>query len=538
MFSTYRLLRRHDLDGQLLCRRSFHRYMRWDSDLPHDLVDRIWQDPYALLELGEQLHAKLSCTVVKVEHRAGSFVMKCQDLKDIGRRVKRSLSRTTARRSMVNGHFLFQAGTPTPRPRAYVEDRIGPFRTRSYFLTDYVEGTTLYRFMRHGHPSRDVVHDLARQTADILQKLDDLSVCHTDFKTENLLVDKHGKVWLLDLERISRFRRRRRFHQRQTRDVRDLLHPRNWRADPGAAEIFRQAILQKPFATQLLQEFDDAGKILGQPLSSQNRASQLVTVLIPCLNNASTILACLDSVRDIADEILVADAGSTDETLELVHAKGGCQIIENKCSDPCGFLQWARQKAQHPWILQVLANERLNPELGRQVQDRLATEPREDGFRISRTPYLRGHPLRHGGFQDDSSIRLYRKTCGQYKLRDGQPEMNLANDLTGALRSRLIVDVCSSIEKYLGEKSHEADQIARHAHYAGRRASLRTAMWRAPARFFQTYILRSGWRDGRAGFHACCLAALDIYMYEMMLWDMEQPSSENSPQRQSLKVAA
>ena len=537
---TARLHLSRESNGQLMSRRSFYRLMRCDKDLPADLVEQVWRDPRALLARGERIHVKLSCTVVKLHHPSGSFVFKCQDLGDIGRRIRKSLSRTTTgRRSMVNSHFLYEAGISTPRPRAYIEGKIGPFRTRSYVLTDYVEGTTLYRLMRFGHPSRTVVHDIARQIADMLQKLDDLRVCHKDFKTENILVDPQGKVWLLDLERIGRFRRRsNRFRQRQTRDVRDLLHPRNWRANPGAAEIFRQAILQKPFATQLLQESEAAREILGRSLPAKNKASHLVTVLIPSLNHADTIQACLDSVRDIADEILVADGGSTDETLDLVRAHGGCRIIEKPCPNQCEFMQWARQQAQHSWILQVQGNERLNPELGRQVQDRLAREPREDGFRIFRTIYLCGLPLRHGGFQDDSSVRLYRKSCGDYIWRDDLPHLSLSPDRLGSLTSRLIVDECSSFEQYLDKKVHKASRSAEQAFQSGRSVSVSTVLLRSPWKFFQSYILRSGWRDGWAGFHACFLEALELYLSETMLWGMKRSANKDSPQQESPRIAA
>ncbi len=98
--------------------------------------------------------------------------------------------------------------------------------------------------------------------------------------------------------------------------------------------------------------------------------------------------------------------------------------------------------------------------------------------------------------------------------------------------------MCSSIEQYIGEKSVMAAQMAKKAHQEGRRANLRTVLWRAPWKFFQSYVLRSGWRDGWAGFHACFLTALQIYLREMMLWDMKLTASEDSSHRRQLSRAA
>ena len=66
-------------------------------------------------------------------------------------------------------------------------------------LTEYVEGTTLYRHMRFDHPSEENIHDLAKQVAELWQQLDDLKVSHNDFKTENFQIDPDGKLWLIDL---------------------------------------------------------------------------------------------------------------------------------------------------------------------------------------------------------------------------------------------------------------------------------------------------------------------------------------------------
>jgi glycosyltransferase involved in cell wall biosynthesis len=55
-----------------------------------------------------------------------------------------------------------------------------------------------------------------------------------------------------------------------------------------------------------------------------------LTVLIPCKNERLNIRPCIESVRSIADEILIADSGSTDDTLDIVRKIGGCRIIERE----------------------------------------------------------------------------------------------------------------------------------------------------------------------------------------------------------------
>lgn len=497
--------------------------MCWDGELPCALLERMWSEPRSLLSDGLTLQDKPRCTVVRIDDPSGSYVWKHHNWGTVRRTIKRSLSRSTARKTWTDGRFLSDAGVPTPRPRAFLERRIGPFQRCSYVLTDFVPGTSLYRLMRFDQPSRDLVHDLARQVAAIWQRLDELCVWHNDFKTENLLVDPQGKVWLIDLERTRRYHDVQRMRQRQARDAADLLHPRNWRADPAAAEMFRREIAKTPAAVATLNGPNVAAHPLCRPVPTVNRATQLVTVIIPCRNSAETILTCLESVRDMADEIVVADSGSTDDTLRLVRGSGGCRVLERATNDPVAFEAWAAAQARHRWILRILPDEQLNPDLARQIQDELATVPAKDGYMISRSVHFRGRPLKHGGFQHDASIRLYRRDAASYDLRDGRVEVAILSGRVGSLRSRLNYEACTNIERLLGDAIQRANEFAVEAHRRGERPKRRSALLHAPWQFVKTYFLRSAWLDGWAGLHASYLTALDVYYREMMLWSLDRP---------------
>jgi hypothetical protein len=292
--------------------------------------------------------------------------------------------------------------------------------------------------MRYQQPGEMVIRHLARQAAAIWQRLDELRIQHNDFQTENFLVDPQGKLWLIDLERLRRFRRTSEVRRRQIRDIEDLLHPRNWRANPLAAEIFRRELRQTPVAIEALADYDCGDHPLNRPTPAVNRRSQLTTVLIPCLNAAATIATCLESVRDMADEILVADAGSTDETLSLVRRFGGCRIIRQPMADAAAFESWAATHARHSWIFRVLPDEQVNAELGREVQYLLAAEPKEDAFLLPRSVYFRGRPLKRSGVKRDFSCRLFRKDAVRFEIRDGRVEVLPTSDRIGRLRFPLI----------------------------------------------------------------------------------------------------
>ncbi len=513
-------------DDRLLRRRSFDRLMCWDAELPGSLVERMWAEPHALLSEGSKLQDKLRCTVVRMEHAGETLVWKHHNWGSLRRTVKRSLSQTAAAKSWHDARLVQAAGIPTPRPRAYVERRVGPLKVCSYILTDYVEGTSLYRIMRFGNPTEEFVRHLARQVAAIWQRLDELCVCHNDFKTENLLIDPQGKVWLIDFEKMRRLRRRSEVRRRQKKDACDLLHPRNWRAQPWAAEVFREEIVRTPAGQEAVSGPDGERHPLSRPVPAANREEQLLTVLVPCHNAAQVILPCLESVRDMADEILVADARSTDETVRLVREFGGCRIIEGDGPVDAAFEAWANEHAQHPWILRLLPDEQLNPELSRKVQDMLATEPREDGFRVGRTFYFRGTRLHHGGFDRCTSIRLYRRRVASYEMRDGQVEVSVRTQELGSFKPRLFFQAYADTEQYLDDMVRVARRAAEDAYQQGVRPKRRRVLWRAPWQFVRSYVLGRGWLDGWAGLHASWTAALAECLRELMLWELHQPATE------------
>jgi hypothetical protein len=484
----------------------------------------MWSDPQSLIAQGDKLQDKLCCSVARLEHPDGTFVWKHHNWGSRWRTLKRSLSQSPAEKSWEDARFLYAAGVSTPRPRAYLERRFGPFNRHSYFLTDYIAGTSLYRFLRFEKPAREFIYQLARQVATIWQQLDDLCVWHNDFKTENLLIDRQGKVWLIDFERMRRFTDRQRLRRRQIRDLQDFFHPRNWRQNPAAAEAFRSELVKTAALRETLSGDGGTSHPLAKPLRTTNKRSQLVSVVIPCRNAAHSIEACVDSARDIADEIVVADAGSTDGTLPLVQSLGGCRIIQRSCDDDVVFAKWAESHARHPWIFRLLPHEQLNSELGRQIQDAVATDPAYDGFRVSRNVYFRGHRLKFGGFTRELSIRLYRRGAARHELRDGHVEVVVDRDKVGALASRLWCELSADLERAFHDAIGRAKQAATNRHHRGIHPTRRRALGWASWRLLQSLLLRWGWLDGWAGVHASCLSALQDYMCEAMLWELWQPA--------------
>ena len=85
--------------------------------------------------------------------------------------------------------------------------------------------------------------------------------------------------------------------------------------------------------------------------------AEKLTVIIPCKDEETNIRGCIHSARKVADEIIIADSGSTDRTLEIVQ---GVRVIEREYVNSGDFKNWAIPQATHPWVFILDADERIS----------------------------------------------------------------------------------------------------------------------------------------------------------------------------------
>src|SRR4051812_31988535 len=159
--------------------------------------------------------------------------------------------------------------------------------------------------------------------------------------------------------------------------------------------------------------------------------SSKLTVIIPCKNERENIGACVASARQVADEVLVADSGSTDGTLEI--ARGlGCRIIEREYGTSGDFKNWAIPQATNEWVFILDADERITALLAKEILGELA-DPRHDGYWVRRLNYFMGHPICHGPWGNDKCLRLFRRDAGRYEGSTDHAEVEVSGSKVGRL---------------------------------------------------------------------------------------------------------
>jgi glycosyltransferase involved in cell wall biosynthesis len=248
-----------------------------------------------------------------------------------------------------------------------------------------------------------------------------------------------------------------------------------------------------------------------------------LTCLIPCKNEAANIAACIASLRPIADEVLVADSGSTDETMEIVRRIGGCRLIEREFINYADFKNWAIPQAAHEWVLIVDADERVTPELAAEIRQVLANPPEQiDGYWVYRRNFFLGHEIRRCGWDSDCVFRLIRRDRCRYIQCRVHEEIFVPPDRAADLQHRLLHYTYWSYDQYFAKYLRYTHWGAQDLWDKGQRASFAGLLIRPFLRFLQLYFLRGGFRDGLAGIQICMLQAFFVtFMKQARLWEME-----------------
>lgn len=254
-----------------------------------------------------------------------------------------------------------------------------------------------------------------------------------------------------------------------------------------------------------------------------------LTVLVTCKDEQHNIRACIESARDLADEVLVADSGSTDDTLRIVRAMGGCRIIQrNEYVSAGNFKNWAIPHAANSWILVVDSDERVTEALAADVRRVLSGTPEHDGYRIRFQAYFLGHAIKHCGWNNTSAIRLFRRDVCRYRDMRVHSDVDVATGNVGRLKGKFLHFTCSSLTEYVYKVNRYTAWSAEEMHAAGRRVGPLGLLLRAPQRFVQMYLLRGGVLDGMAGLVVCAITGFYTFMKYAKLWELQQ-ARRNAP---------
>lgn len=246
-----------------------------------------------------------------------------------------------------------------------------------------------------------------------------------------------------------------------------------------------------------------------------------LSIVISAYNEERNIRDCLESVKDLADEIVVMDNSSSDKTGEIAR-KYTKKVYEQK-NDPKKIdLQKnsAISRATGDWILSLDADERLTPELAKEVRSILKGQTSHvNGYWLPRKNIIFGKWIQSDMWWPDYQLKLFRNGKGRFKS-----DVHRALVLEGAsekLENPLIHYNYNSIHQYLEKLNNYTDIEAERLSGEGYQFNWLDAVRFPVNDFVKTFFLQKGFKDGIHGLVLSMFQAFYMGIVFAKLWEKE-----------------
>jgi glycosyltransferase involved in cell wall biosynthesis len=226
---------------------------------------------------------------------------------------------------------------------------------------------------------------------------------------------------------------------------------------------------------------------------------QKLSVVIITHNEEENILRCIQSVKDLADEILVVDSLSSDTTVEIAGASG-CRVISHEFEGYGQQKQFGVERAGNDWILSLDADEVVTDELKQEIRTLLQKEPvPQGGYQVPFSLFYMGRTLRHSGTGHEFHLRLFDRTKGRFTVVKVHEGIDL-NGPAGTLKGKIIHYSYRDLFHHLQKINTYTTQAAEGYTARDKRFSGAWVAFKFPVSFFVFYIIKLGFLDGYPGF--------------------------------------
>lgn len=234
-----------------------------------------------------------------------------------------------------------------------------------------------------------------------------------------------------------------------------------------------------------------------------------LSVVLTTYNEEKNLPDCLNSIKDLADEVVIVDGSSTDKTVEIAEKYGAKVIVTKNLPNFHINKQKAIEMAAKDWILQLDADERVGNELAQEVKAKIKNlaNVKENGYWIPRKNWFLSRFLMKGGQYPDYTLRLYARGKGRLPQKDVHEQAEVEGKIGYMLAPLLHYsyrDFLSYIRKWnryndllagqIKERLKNAD-ITRKILYAFGYLIIKPSHW-----FITSYIRHKGFMDSWDGF--------------------------------------
>jgi len=246
-----------------------------------------------------------------------------------------------------------------------------------------------------------------------------------------------------------------------------------------------------------------------------------LSVIIITRNESANIAACLSSVG-FADEVIVLDGQSTDDTVVIAKQLGAKVFLAEGWNGFGPQKNKALDHAAHEWVLSLDADERVSPELALEIQH-VIREGKYAIYDIPRLTNFCGQWIHHCGWRPDRVVRLFKRQTARFSP-DWVHEKLIAvhNPPMGQLKHSLLHYSYPSANDYWRKLQLYSQAWAQQKFDQGQTTSMLRAVSSGLVAFVKSYLFRLGFLDGAMGLAVCIMQGQAAYGKYFTLYCLNQ----------------
>lgn len=212
-----------------------------------------------------------------------------------------------------------------------------------------------------------------------------------------------------------------------------------------------------------------------------------LSIVILTFNSQKYLSKVLNSCH-FADEVIVVDSGSVDNTLEIAQAFANTKIIHQK------WIGFGKQKqagvnaTKHDWVFVLDSDEIITDALQQEILSQKLTCK---GYFVPRLNYFFGKPIKYCGLYPDATLRFFDKNYAFFS-EDEVHEKVLTQEKTDTLTNHMLHFAYESVEEFIAKQNRYSS--------LNKKDNILKALFSPYWTFFKIYFLRLGFLEGWHGF--------------------------------------
>ena len=265
-------------------------------------------------------------------------------------------------------------------------------------------------------------------------------------------------------------------------------------------------------------------KIFKESLTLQNSTLHFpmntkLSVVIITKNNEQIIRNCLESVK-WADEIVIVDSGSVDQTIDICR-QYQCKIVQSPWLGFGKTKQLAVANASYNWIFSIDTDETCSNELKEKIINIINSTYCKSGYKIKRRTYFLGKLIKYCGWQNDSPLRLFQKSSGNFNERDIHEYVVVDGEIE-KIKELILHNSYPTLASFIVKMDYYTSLSAEEAYRRNKKSSPYIAILKCGFKFFKMYFLQLGFLDGIMGFLLAKNSAYGVLIKYLKIYEKQK----------------